>query len=330
MRRSWYFLLATIIPLAAYARSGLPSHNPSHLITGQSVAAPCTPITVTPPCDAIGTNCTFAYGFRKLKGAFGGSPINVKRASDGTTSDIGFCSASDSLDTGALAAFCASTSCQVVKFYDQSGGGHDLISSSGWAIYTTGSVSATINGLPVMRSPGIGSYNAYNSVATFTYCATTTCTWFGVGAYSGQNGSPSACAFSGNIWSSLDQMYMMGVNPANNACASTNDTGNAAAKAYTYNTADIFTMRFSTSDSPKLKVYVAGGTPGTSNPTGVITITGNPQLGQTDASTSQSPVPIGGLFAEWLGWTTELNASDSNTIGANQNTYWATGWSNIS
>jgi hypothetical protein len=61
-----------------------------------------------------------AYSVRRLRTAYTGSAIQVRRTSDSTTSDIGFTFAGN-LNTSALLTFCAATSCHVATWYDQSG-----------------------------------------------------------------------------------------------------------------------------------------------------------------------------------------------------------------
>lgn len=65
-----------------------------------------------------------AYSLRKLRTAYSGSAIRVRRASDNTEQDIGF--SGNNLDTSALSTFCAGTDGFVKTWYDQSGNGYDL------------------------------------------------------------------------------------------------------------------------------------------------------------------------------------------------------------
>jgi hypothetical protein len=62
-----------------------------------------------------------AYSVRKLRSAYSGSAIRVRRSSDNTEQDIGF--SSGNLDTTALTTFCSGTDGFVTTWYDQSGNG---------------------------------------------------------------------------------------------------------------------------------------------------------------------------------------------------------------
>jgi hypothetical protein len=63
-------------------------------------------------------NAAAAYSLRLLNSAYTGNCIEVRKASDNTTQNIGF--AGGVLDTAALKTFCASTNCFVRTWYDQS------------------------------------------------------------------------------------------------------------------------------------------------------------------------------------------------------------------
>ena len=64
-------------------------------------------------------NAAAAYSVRKLRLAYTGSAIRVRRASDNTEQDIGF--VNNVLDTSSLTSFCSGTNGFVTTWYDQSG-----------------------------------------------------------------------------------------------------------------------------------------------------------------------------------------------------------------
>jgi hypothetical protein len=74
--------------------------------------------------DAVGITAQRAYSTRKLRGAYAGSAIQVRRSSDSTTLDIGF--VGNNLDTAALLTFAGSGDASVSIWYDQSGSGFNL------------------------------------------------------------------------------------------------------------------------------------------------------------------------------------------------------------
>jgi hypothetical protein len=64
-------------------------------------------------------NAAAAYSLRKLRDAYTGSAIEVRRASDNATQNIGF--VNSELDTSTLTTFCSGTNGFVTTWYDQSG-----------------------------------------------------------------------------------------------------------------------------------------------------------------------------------------------------------------
>jgi hypothetical protein len=84
----------------------------------------------TGPCDIYasgGTPCVAAHSTtRALFGAYSGRLYQVRRASDGATTDIGTLSAGGFANAAAQDSFCANTSCVITIIYDQSGRGNNL------------------------------------------------------------------------------------------------------------------------------------------------------------------------------------------------------------
>ena len=77
----------------------------------------------TPLLDTY-TGAAAAYSLRKLRSAYSGSAIRVRRASDNAESDIGF-NVFGELSTVELAAFCGSSDGFVKTWYCQSGNAND-------------------------------------------------------------------------------------------------------------------------------------------------------------------------------------------------------------
>jgi hypothetical protein len=82
------------------------------------------------PCDlyaAGGTPCVAAHSTtRALFSAYNGPLYQVKRASDGATTDVGVLSAGGYANAGTQDAFCNGTTCQITKVYDQTSNHNDL------------------------------------------------------------------------------------------------------------------------------------------------------------------------------------------------------------
>jgi hypothetical protein len=137
------------------------------------------------PCDLYasgGTPCVAAHSTtRALFSAFTGSLYQVKRASDGTTTNIAPLSAGGVANAAAQDSFCARTTCLITTIFDQSGRGNHLTqappggfsgpSSNGFDnLAAADGAPVTLNGQKaygVFISPGTGYRNdATNGIAT--------------------------------------------------------------------------------------------------------------------------------------------------------------------
>lgn len=74
------------------------------------------------------TGAAVAYSLRKLRTAYSGACIRVRRSSDNTEQDIGF--TNNVLNTTTLLEFCGAGSGFVTRWYDQSGNANDGIQAT--------------------------------------------------------------------------------------------------------------------------------------------------------------------------------------------------------
>ena len=105
-------------------------------------------------------NAAAAYSLRKLRTAYTGNCIVVRRSSNNDTLAIGF--SGNYLDTAALKTFCTSTDCFVRRWYDQSGGGWDVVQNTdaNQPTIVVGGVVNRADGIPAVR------FNATQAAAT--------------------------------------------------------------------------------------------------------------------------------------------------------------------
>jgi hypothetical protein len=104
-----------------------------------------------------------AYSVRKLRAAYTGSAIRVRRSSDNTEQDIGF--SGENLDTTSLTSFCSGTNGFVTTWYDQSGNGRNgtqTTAANQPQIVSSGAV-LLLNSKPAL------SFDGTNDKMTFTY-----------------------------------------------------------------------------------------------------------------------------------------------------------------
>ena len=153
-----------------------------------SSKATSAPPSVTPLLDTY-PGAAAAFSLRKLRTAYTGSAIRVRRSSDNTETDIGF-NGGGGLDTTALATFCGIGSGFVTKWYDQANsnrveqfttGQQPLIYLSGaylgYILYdgiddrlscTVGSIiwnGSTSSLITIVSSPDIATPNSSNDIA---------------------------------------------------------------------------------------------------------------------------------------------------------------------
>ena len=108
-----------------------------------------------------------AYSLRRLRSAYTGPAVRVRRASNNDELDIYF-NADGSLDTATLEAFCAGTDGFVKVWYDQGQGGNDATQGATGAqpqIVSSGSIIPE-NGLPSLDFDGSNSYMEATGVTT--------------------------------------------------------------------------------------------------------------------------------------------------------------------
>jgi Alpha-L-arabinofuranosidase B, catalytic/Polysaccharide lyase len=115
-------------------------------LNSSAIGAIADPIFVK-PLDS--TTSVAAYSFRRLRSAYRGSAIQLRRSSDNHLMNIGF-TLNGNFDRATATQFCAATQCFVSRFYDQSGSANTLtqtINANQPRYVPTGSA----NGRPVAR-----------------------------------------------------------------------------------------------------------------------------------------------------------------------------------
>lgn len=119
-------------------------------------------------------NAAAAYSVRKLRAAYTGSAIRVRRSSDNAEQNIGF-DGSGNLDTSTLTSFCSGTNGFVTTWYDQSGNGKDAVQTTAAnqpQIVSSGSV-ININGKPSALFDGINDGLLYSGSTISSITKTT-------------------------------------------------------------------------------------------------------------------------------------------------------------
>ena len=132
--------------------------------TGAAKTATATP-TFTGTLD--GMSAAAAFSVRRLRSAYTGSLLRVRRSSDSTEQDIS-ATVAGNLDTTTLTSFCGSASCYVRTWYDQSGNARDAVQATASAqprIVNAGVVE-TNTALPALYFNGANGATYHLETAT--------------------------------------------------------------------------------------------------------------------------------------------------------------------
>lgn len=142
----------------------------------------CLCITAAPAqaglLDAV-PGAKAGYSLRQLDNDYAGYAIQVRRSSDGTTSNIGF--VGGQLDTASLSAFAAGGNAFVTTWYDQVGSAHVIQPNSANQpqIVAGGSVlTDPVNGLPALRFSNSKLNYANNWTGDTTTSVFSAAAWF--------------------------------------------------------------------------------------------------------------------------------------------------------
>ncbi len=132
------------------------------LAVGALVAAGASPAAAASlPCDIYasgGTPCVAAHSTtRALYASYDGPLYQVRRASDGTTTNISPLSAGGVANAAAQDSFCAGTTCVITEIYDQSGHGNNLTDAPAGGAAGGPDNLANATAAPVM----VGGHKAY-------------------------------------------------------------------------------------------------------------------------------------------------------------------------
>ncbi len=105
--------------------------------------------------DNVSASAAVAYSLRKLRTAYAGPAIEIRRESDNQTIQVGFDNLGN-LNTGLISNFCGASKGYVTRWYDQSGNGRDAVNTTPASqplIYNGLSIE-TVLGKPALQFTG--------------------------------------------------------------------------------------------------------------------------------------------------------------------------------
>ena len=148
-------------------------------------------------------NAAAAYSLRKLRTAYTGSAIRVRRSSDNTETDIGFNNAGD-LDTSALMAFVGNGNGFVSTWYDQSGTNNPATQTgtTEQPVIVSGGTLITNNNKPAIQWVGSGSRMSASSAVLASGTSLSAFYTYSTDLAAAPNTNTLICWFLGDIFTS--------------------------------------------------------------------------------------------------------------------------------
>ena len=292
----------------------MPGVSFQALLSASSAAA-----SVSPPLDSVGS-ATGAWGTRKLRTAYAGNCIKVRRSSDSTTQDIGF--SGGNLDTSALTSFVGAGDGFIDTWYDQSGNSRNLTQATTGSqpkIVSSGAVITTINSKP---SPLFDASNDYmtSGVAISNFITGSAYTLISasrvISGVTGANSYYNRHTFADTLG------YFEGI-----SFNATHYNPNHYSGAYvgptisvSYTVTNVFVHKY---DGTDVIGYVGGGSGSSSAGGSVGSTAGTGYMGFGASAYFDGNIP------ELIIYNTAVSKTDLNTLGANLASYYGTSWTSI-
>lgn len=249
------------------------------------------------------SNVAAAYSLRKLRSAYAGSAVRVRRSSDSTEQDIGFASDGE-FDSAAFSAFVGGGTGFVKTWYDQSGNARDATQA------TTANqprlVLSAVNSMPGLDFDGA---NDVMESATFTGLAMPNTALIAHKAdIGGAHGFLSTTGNEHAMWAGGATYQVYGGGTGANPSPLVVPSGNA----------EIITPVWSTTNT---KFYINGGTDRTTNNVNSATLN-SVRLGFYTYY-------LNGYLLEVVVLNASISSADHNTIGTNMATRFGLSWTTV-
>lgn len=252
---------------------------------------------------------------RKLRAAYAGSAIRVRRSSDNTEQDIGF--SSNQLDTSSLLSFCGAGNGFVVTWYGQIGSVNltQATQADQPQIVASGAVVTGSNSKPAMDFDGTSDCFAQSTGTLDTLIAAGAMTVWAV------FNADAIATDAGNAWFNdgiyTDSGAFMGINlQQTNGILGWNydGTGDVTVNAITTGNWNLVEMRH---ESGNLSTNKNGGSDNTIASGDTQSMTGTVNVGRNHATSF-----FNGKMHEMVFYDTALSSGDRTTGRTNINTFY--------
>jgi hypothetical protein len=298
---------------ASLNASALVSKLPSSSLTGVGTLAAELTVTGSALLLDLYPNAAAAYSLRKLRTAYAGSAIRVRRSSDNTEQNIGF--VNNILDTSALSTFCGGGNGFITTWYDQSGNARNATQTTAAnqpLVYSSGSV-VTQNSKPSIQGDGTNYFLTNNlgntsvPVSLFIASVRTSGTVYAYDWAMGEAGWSTALSAMSSAFEVNTQTFFQW-------------SGNTLHLDGT-STLNIFYLKsiLNLTSAPRLLFYKNNVSQTIGQPTGSISTDGKGTI-FGDASTSKSQ-RFAGKISELIIYKSDQN-TNVNAINTNINTHY--------
>lgn len=291
-------------------------------LTLLGVGGPPTAAAATLLLDAIGTGASAAWSLRKLRSAYAGSAIKIRRPSDSTTQDIGF--SGEDFDAASAISFCGAGDGFIDTWYDQSGNARNLTQATAGNQPKIISAGALITTFSAKGSISFDATNDFLSGAAISnYITAAAYTHLTAGrATAGTNGGTpynEKCFFVDNAGG----YFCCATNSASGVQFYHYDGAvKTASVAQSYPFSAVILGKY---DGTNIKGYVGGGS-GASVAAGSVQVVTNTLY----SGSGNAGATLDGFMGEQVFFNSALSASDCNILANNSATYWGQSWSDIS
>lgn len=260
-----------------------------------------TPLTL----DLIATQPAAAYGFRKLRNAYSGSCLRVRRSSDSAEQDIGF--VGTALDTAAISTFVGGGSGYIRTLYDQSANARHLNQTTTTQQPLYSSSAMTLDG----SNDVLGMASSISHTSGFTVFTNMT-----PNDTAGTKGIFASDAVAGALYLRVSTAEAFAIVRQSQSALLTTVTTGLTAKAVTRWKAGSWGGSINRNGGVAIGSYATDSA--LTHPSSII--------GATNLLGSD---PFSGSMQEIIIYQADLSNADSNLIGANMATFAGTSWTNI-
>ena len=259
------------------------------------------------------SNAKVAYSVRKLRSAYAGYAMTVRRSAGGTQ-DIGF--VGKNLDTSALQSFCAADDCFVTTWYDQSGNGKNLTQateSKQPQIVSSGTILTGENGKPRLSFDGNDDDLYNNSIGSIAHprliSAVINVTAGEYGSYPWTNSVAAGYSWNGSFGTNGFPNFFIGYSGGGNCCSKSFPAG-----------ADVIFQGYYNLTNSVSRIDNGSNTTGSMGGGDTITglIIGGFYNGGTTSHFTTFTMP------EFIMWNETMDQNTRDTILKNQNVYYQT------